>query len=472
MKMAKSLRFRLFLSYAAVTIIILLVAGLTLGLVWRGTQERIVRARLGESLPLATRLVRSLLRQGVPPEDVAEQVATAFSQRRSRLLLVQGGKIIGDTANGALEGSPFPVSRTDDLKPFPDRPAAGTFTGPDGRRYFYSLAVLRAPPGSDNRRPIFVVQITPRRLLGVNEELVTPLLWAVLVALLVGLAFSWLISRWITQPLTEIASAADAIAQGDLDFKLEVSGPAEVEHVARQFNDMAAEVRASRQAQREFIANVSHDLKTPLTAIQGFSQALVEGVASDPESVQKAAGIIHEESLRMGRLVDQLLDLAKLESGRVQMRRDRVDLGELVTGTVERFQPAAADKDITLTVETAPDLHILGDEERLMQVLMNLLDNALRHTPEGGAVTCRAARAADDPAMVEVTVSDTGPGISAEDLPHVFDRFYQAEKARRRGSAGLGLAIVQEIVRAHGGSVGARSPQGQGATFWVRLPLA
>ena len=174
----------------------------------------------------------------------------------------------------------------------------------------------------------------------------------------------------------------------------------------------------------------------------------------------------------MGRLVDQLLDLAKRESGRVQMRRQQVDLGALVAETAERFQPAAADKAITLTVETTPGLTISGDRERLMQVLMNLLDNAIRHTPEGGAIICRVARAADDPAAAEVAISDTGPGIRSEDLPHVFDRFYQAEKARRRGSAGLGLAIVQEIVRAHGGSVGVRSSAGQGATFWVRLPLA
>jgi signal transduction histidine kinase len=173
----------------------------------------------------------------------------------------------------------------------------------------------------------------------------------------------------------------------------------------------------------------------------------------------------------MGRLVDQLLDLARLESGRVQMRRDRIDLARLTREAVRRFQPLAQEKTITLTAEVDDELWIEGDADRLMQVLVNLLDNALRHTPERGAVTCRAARLADAPGWAEVTVQDTGPGISSEDLPRVFDRFYQAEKARRRGGAGLGLAIVQEIVRAHGGSVGVRSPAGQGAIFWVRLPL-
>jgi signal transduction histidine kinase len=153
------------------------------------------------------------------------------------------------------------------------------------------------------------------------------------------------------------------------------------------------------------------------------------------------------------------------------MRRDRIDLARLTREAVRRFQPLAQDKAITLTAEMDDELWIEGDADRLMQVLVNLLDNALRHTPERGAVTCRAVRLADAPGWAEVTIRDTGPGISPEDLPRVFDRFYQAEKARRRGGAGLGLAIVQEIVRAHGGQAGVDSPAGQGAIFWVRLPL-
>ncbi len=468
--MTKSLRFRLFLSYTAITLIILLAAGVTLGLVWRGAQERIVRSRLSASLPLTARLVRSMLRQGVAPEDIAGQVSDDFAKRHSRLVLLQHGRVIGDTADGALVGKslsrhlPAPVKRAG------ERQTSGVFVGPDGREYFYALAPIQPPPDASDRAPILVVQIAPRRFLGLSEEIAVPLFWAVLAALLVGLAFSWLISRWITRPLTAIARAADEIAQGNLDFQLQVSGPVEVEHVARQFNNMAAEVRASRQAQQEFIANVSHDLKTPLTVIQGFSQALVEGVASDPQGVQRAAGTIHDETLRMGRLVDQLLDLAKLESGREPMRRTRLDLGALVAETVHRFEPAAAKKPVSLTFSAAPDLWILGDADRLAQVFTNLLDNALRHTPEHGAVSVQVSIPADAPDVIETLISDTGPGIAPEDLPHVFDRFYQAEKARRRGSSGLGLAIVQEIVRAHQGRVGVRSAAGQGATFWVRLP--
>ncbi len=468
--MTRSLRFRLFLSYAAITLIILLAAGLTLGLVWQGVQARIIRSRLSASLPLTQRVVHGMLRQGVAPEKIAEQIADDFARRHARLLLVRHGRIIGDTADGALVGQVISNRLPNGGKRPTERQTGGVFLGSDGHKYFFALASLQPPPDAADRSPIWVVQIARRRFLGLNEEMAAPLLWAALAALLVGLAFSWLISRWITRPLTAIARAADEIAQGNLDFQLQVSGPTEVEHVARQFNDMAAEVRASRQAQQEFIANVSHDLKTPLTAIQGFSQALVEGVASDPAGVQRAAAIIHEESLRMSRLVDQLLDLARLESGRVQIRRQRIDAGEVMMAAAERFQPAARKNGVALDAATEPDLWMLGDADRLMQVFVNLLDNALRHTPEGGRVTCRALRPADRPDEIVITVSDAGPGIPAEDLPHVFDRFYQAEKARRRGSSGLGLAIVEEIVRAHGGRVGVNSIPGQGATFWVRLP--
>ena len=469
--MTKSLRFRLFLSYAVIILIILLAAGLTLGLVWRSAQERIVRTRLSASLPLTVRVVRNMLRQGVAPEEIANQLAPDFAQRHARLLLVQNRRVIGDTAEGAMVGRVILRHSLKELRQHPqERQITGLFTGPDGRDYFYALTALTPPAADDKRKPLLVVQIAPRRFLGLSEEITRPLLWAVLAALLVGLAFSWLISRWITRPLVGLAQAADEIARGNLDFQLQPTGPDEVAQVARQFNNMAAEVQASRQAQRDFIANVSHDLKTPLTAIQGFSQALVEGMAADEQGVQRAANIIHEEAQRMARLVGQLLDLARLEGRREPMQRAPLDISALLANAVRRFQPAAQAKAINLSLDAPQSMMIQGDADRLMQAFVNLLDNALRHTPAQGSVSAHLTLPDDDTSVIEVLISDTGPGIASQDLPHVFERFYQAEKSRRRGNSGLGLAIVQEIVRAHGGQVGVRSPAGQGATFWVRLP--
>ncbi len=470
--MTNTLRFRLFLSYAILTTTILVAAALTLTLAWRSVQDRVIHARLSASAPLTARVVRELLRNRTRPEAIASELSAPLQARHARLLLVRDGRILGDSANGELVGQPFDLNFTPaQLRKSSRTPLTGVFAASDGRDYLYALMALAPPKGAlPGASPLYMVQISPRRFPNLVQEIGRQLLWATLIAVAVGLILSWFLSRWITRPLTQIAQAADQIARGDLDLHLQVSGPAEVKHVAGQFNRMAEEVRASRQAQQAFIANVSHDLKTPLTIIQGFSQALVEGVTEDPASAQRAAETIHEESLRMGRLVDQLLDLTRLESGQARLRRSAVNLKVVAADALERFQLAAKQKGVTLS-QLGDDVTVEGDRDRLMQVCANLLENAVRHTPEGGLVVCRVGLAPDAPGMAEWVVQDTGPGIPPEELERVFDRFYQGDKARRRGSSGLGLAIVQEIVRAHGGRVEARSTPGHGATFRVLLPL-
>ena len=275
--MSNTLRFRLFLSYALLTAVILLVAGLTLTVAWQGVQDRIIQSRLATSVPLTTRLVRELWRNKTPLKDIALELSEPLEARNARLLLVRRGQIMGDSANSQLVGMPLsldiPISR---LRKTTREPMTGVVTAPDGQTYLYALMALfpsknNATPGVP---PVIVLQISPRRFPNVVQEIGKLLAGAAFMALLAGLAFSWFISRWITRPLTQIARAADKIAQGDLELQLQIRGPAEVEHVAQQFNHMAAEVRASRQAQQAFIANVSHDLKTPLTIIQGFAQRI------------------------------------------------------------------------------------------------------------------------------------------------------------------------------------------------------
>ena len=469
--MTDTLRFRLFLSYAVLTAIILLAASLTLTLTWRSVQDRVIRSRLAASIPLTTRVVREMWLRGVPPEAIASELERPLQARNARIILVRQGRIVADSAEDGLVGQPFemPFSLAN-LRKSARIPLTGVFTAPDGREYLYAVMSLPPPKGSPpGSAPLHVIQISPRRFPNIVQEVGQQLWWAAIMAVVVGLILSWFLSRWITRPLTQIAQAADKIALGDFDFRLQVSGPAEVKHVARQFNHMAREVLASRQSQQAFIANVSHDLKTPLTIIQGFSQALVEGVTEDPATAQRAAETIHAESIRMGRLVDQLLDLARLESGQVQIRRAPIHLKALAGEALRRFQMKADAKGVTLSL-VGEDVVIDGDRDRLMQVCANLLDNAVRHTPAGGLVVCRVGTAPDDPALAELTVQDTGQGIPPEAMDRIFDRFYQGDKARRSGSAGLGLAIVQEIVRMHGGRVEVRSTPGQGATFRVLLP--
>ena len=269
--------------------------------------------------------------------------------------------------------------------------------------------------------------------------------------------------------------AAEEIAAGNYDQELNISSPAEVARLATSFNSMARQVSTTLQSQQDLVANVSHDLKTPLTSIQGFSQALLDGTASDEAARERAATIIHEESSRMRRLVDELLDLARLEAGQVTLAREPVDVGLLLTECANRFAPQSERLGVALDVELAPDLPpVLGDADRLGQVFGNLVDNALQHLGSASGEGRVALCAEQSDGSLVCSVTDNGPGIPSEDLTRVFERFYQVDKsrARRRSGAGLGLAIAQEIIHAHGGSIRVESVEGLGTRFTVELPLA
>jgi two-component system sensor histidine kinase ResE len=208
-------------------------------------------------------------------------------------------------------------------------------------------------------------------------------------------------------------------------------------------------------------------MKTPLTSIQGFSQAILDGTAGDPEAVTRAAHIIHDEADRMRRMADGLLSLARFDADQVEMAQEPVDLETLLQRCVARLGPQAAAAGDELALSTEGELLVTGDADWLTQVFVNLLGNAIRHTRDG-EVRVLARRAGDE---VEVVVTDTGEGIPPEALDRIFERFYQADAARqRRGGAGLGLPIVREVISRHGGEVSAESVMGLGSRFTVRLP--
>jgi signal transduction histidine kinase len=239
---------------------------------------------------------------------------------------------------------------------------------------------------------------------------------------------------------------------------------------------MSRRVAATSRSQRELLANVAHELRTPLTSVQGYAQALRDGVIEDRAEQERALTTIGRESERMANLIGQLLDLARLESGQSRLKLRPVAAANLLDRVAERFQPAASRKGIVLHVAGGTGLTIQGDEDRLVQILSNLVDNALRHTPGGGHVKLEAAsnlvlngRAAD----IRLTVADTGEGIPPDRLPHIFDRFDRGASATTDGSGfGLGLAIVRELVALHGGTIRVSSQVGLGTTFVVDLPAA
>jgi two-component system sensor histidine kinase ResE len=227
---------------------------------------------------------------------------------------------------------------------------------------------------------------------------------------------------------------------------------------------------------KDFVANVSHELRTPLSMLQGYSEALLDDIAGTPEERKELAQVIYDESLRMGRLVKDLLDLARMEAGHMQLNLREVSVNAFVQRVYRKFSAMAKERGLAISC-SVPETDIVldqADEDRLEQVLTNLLDNAIRHTPKQSGISIRAEavrRGNEQDVLIEI--KDHGQGIPAEDLPYIFERFYKADKARTRdstGGTGLGLAIVKNIVEAHGGKIHVASTVGQGTTFSIILP--
>ncbi|MFZ2489542.1 MAG: HAMP domain-containing sensor histidine kinase [Anaerolineae bacterium] len=273
--------------------------------------------------------------------------------------------------------------------------------------------------------------------------------------------------RRFGRPFAQIMAATDAVAQGDLAVRMDEDGPEPVRAMARSFNHMTSELARAEQQRRNLTADIAHELRNPLHIIQGNLEGMLDGVY---EPNNETLGATLEETRLLARLVADLQTLSLAEAGQLPLHPSQFLVADLLTDVAASFAPRAAEQQLTLTADTEPpELPLLADYDRLDQVLSNLVSNALRHTPAGGIVRLEAAGVGD---QVCLTVSDTGPGIAAEDLPYVFDRFWKGDRARTRdgSGSGLGLAIARQMVRAHGGTIEVASPPGSGAVFTVQLP--
>jgi two-component system OmpR family sensor kinase/two-component system sensor histidine kinase BaeS len=332
-------------------------------------------------------------------------------------------------------------------------------------------------------------------LAALNRSVLLAALAAGLLALLLGA----LLVRQIIAPMRRLQTAARAIAGGDMSQRVRVTSHDEVGEVGHAFNHMAAALERDERLRRHMMADIAHELRTPLTVIQGQVEALLDGVFPlTPEQLSP----IHAETLLLTRLVADLRELALAEAGQLSVERKPVELGDLARRVATAVEPAAVEKGIALSLDIAPDLPpVSADPDRLNQVLHNLLSNALRHTPVGGkiAVSVGPSPGAEQMSLylarggaqgqrsrgeipspprspappLLVAVADSGPGIPAEDLPYIFDRFYRADKSRSRagGGSGLGLTIARYIVEAHGGRIWAESREGEGTRLCFTLPI-
>lgn len=302
------------------------------------------------------------------------------------------------------------------------------------------------------------------------------ILLAVLAATAVALALGAVLFFQVTAPVRQLTAAAHAISNGDLSQRVSVGSRDELGELADAFNTMAGNLAASEGQRRQMVADVAHELRTPLSVMQANLEAMQDGIL--PTDAEQLASL-HEETLLLSRLVADLRLLSLAEAGQLKLELVDTDLGELVRRAAERLRPAADAKGVSLDIEISQDLpHVRVDVDRFTQVIGNLVDNALRYTPQGGRIELAVgwSRQAGEERRPIVAITDTGRGIAADDLPHVFDRFYRGDKSRARasGGSGLGLAIVKQLVEAQHGKVRAESPvfhAPDGSGFGTRIVL-
>ncbi|MEX2247652.1 MAG: HAMP domain-containing sensor histidine kinase [Dehalococcoidia bacterium] len=478
--MFRSLRFRLVASFALIVLVTLFAAAVALFARLGSYRDDLTETTLRQvASPIYYNLTLFSAQPGVPAP--ARQLRSELTQylelQRENsgvivLLIDANGRVIPEsTTDAALLDERFGVPAAPQLGPQFEELALNRHTTSDGQDLVYvtvpTTRAVRALPGGIASIVIAMPETSRRDVWG---DLLPRLTFAAIVGGLAAVVVGGVLLGSLYPPLRKVTGGIRAVAGGDYRQRVPVEGPSEVRTLAADVNRMADSVEASQRTLRDFLANVSHELKTPLTSIRGFSQAMLDGTLESPDERARAARVIDAESRRVLHLVEELLDLSRIQSGQQRMELAEVRLPELLAHVGDVFARRAEEAGVTLAVAAAPlAATCTADFDRIEQVLGNLFDNAFRHTPRGGRIEAGARAGAA--AFVELYVSDDGEGIPADDLPHVFDRFYRGEGAEAaQPGSGLGLAISREIVRAHGGEISAEARPGGGTTFRFTLP--
>jgi len=292
-------------------------------------------------------------------------------------------------------------------------------------------------------------------------------LWGGLVAVAIALLLTFFLSRLILAPVKALTSAAERVGRGDFSQRVKTKDKGELGDLAQAFNSMSNDLERAEKLRQNMVADIAHELRTPLSNVQGYLEALRDGVIKpDAETIRS----LSEEATLLSRLVDDLQELSLAEAGELKLNCQTEDIAELINQTVAAVQAQATTKGASVFIDLPDKLPPVNiDSHRISQVLRNLLENAVAHTAKGGSITVAAKQQGN---WVEVSVTDNGEGIPAEDLPNIFERFYRVDKSRARatGGSGLGLTIAKRLVEAHGGKIEAQSELGKGSRFTFTLP--
>jgi signal transduction histidine kinase len=478
------IRLRLSLSFL---VVLLIGMGLAAALAWMAV-EGLYLATQKDNLIAQARLTAAAIQDTSLPVEPIEpylQTRNVMPGVHTRLLSEQGAVVVGlpvPTGNTPVQ---VPVAEkagfvpSDELVQRPEiqgalegEPATAVrlVASAEGQRVLYAAA-----PILDDRGEVtgIVYLATPLPRTGLPREIILQFAGIVLIAVTLASLTSTFLARGIAQPVENLDRAALAVSDGDLDQVVPTAyGINELERLSESFNEMTASLSQSNQAKNAFIADVTHELRTPLTVIKGTIETLEDGALDDLEGRVPLLASMGRETDRLIRLVNDLLVLTRADASALQLKFGSLDMEALARSRCEHLHPLADDRQVRLSVVTPSsprNLCVLGDPDRLAQILDNLLDNAIRHAPEGSAVRIAIQRAGDE---IECSVIDQGPGIPENHLPYIFERFYRVDSSRNRktGGTGLGLAIVHALVTAQKGHISVQSILGEGTEFTFWLP--
>ena len=450
--MIHSLQFRLLMAF---TLVVVVTIGVTFFFIYRTTrseisqfEERVEEMRLGR---IEGELSRYYYQQG-SWEGIQPFVKQWGNIHGQRIILTDNqGTVIADS-QGELLGELYQADTPGRviLPLWGEGTVAVLYSSPE----VVPRAGLTPPPPS-----------TPVLYLAIGRFF----LWGGLVAVAIAVVLAFFLSRLTLTPVKALTSAAKQLGRGDFSQRVQIKNRGEMGELARTFNSMAGDLERADKLRQNMVADVAHELRTPLSNIQGYLEALRDGVVKpDKETIRS----LYEEASLLSRLVDDLQELSLAEAGELKLVRQAEDIGELIRQAVTAVEAQKRAKEVSLAVELPDRLPLVNiDSRRIGEVLRNLLENAVAHTGKGDTVIV-AARQLDR--LVEISVADTGEGIPAKELPNIFERFYRVDKSRARatGGSGLGLTIARRLVEAHGGSIEVQSEPGKGSRFAFTVPVA
>lgn len=446
--MIHSLRFRLLLAF---TLVILVTIGAVFFFINQATQDEIRQFQEQVDRMLARRMEAELSRyyfrqgdwEGI--QTYVEQWGNLYEQR---IVLTDANGFVAADSEGDLLGDLYD----------PDSP--GTSLSSPWRAGVIGTLYI-------NPRSLTEVDFTSMQIL--FKEIGLFFIWGGLIAVAIALVMTFFLSRRILAPVKSLTSAARRLGRGDFSHRVQVKDRSELGELADTFNSMAGDLERAEQLRQNMVADAAHELRTPLSNIRGYLEAIRDGIKRpDADTIRS----IDEEATLLSRLVDDLQALSLAEAGELKLNRQAEDIIKLIKQAVAAKQTQAVAKGVSISTEVSKKLHSVNvDSHRIGQVLHNLLENAIAHTAKNGSIVVTAQKQDN---WVKVSVADTGEGIPAEDLPNIFERFYRVDKSRARatGGSGLGLTIAKRLVEAHGGKIEARSELGKGSCFSFTLPVS